>query len=125
MLLSVLTCALQTYWRSVTCLRFPAKRRLVSSPPCHNQNLIHRPGLPHAGDVGEELKDVTFDTTPIMSTYLLAYIVGEFESIEDKTQEGIQVRVFTTPGLKEEVGIPAAPPAEQVSYRQAQCLIQT
>lgn len=55
------------------------------------------------GGDGRPLKEVTFATTPIMSTYLLAYIVGEFESIEDKTAEGIAVRVFTVPGLVEEV----------------------
>lgn len=45
-------------------------------------------------------KVVSFAPTPIMSTYLLAFIVGEFEYIEDKTREGIQVRVFTTAGKK-------------------------
>ncbi len=43
---------------------------------------------------------VNFAPTPKMSTYLLAFIVGEFESIEGKTKDGILVRVFTTPGKK-------------------------
>jgi len=43
-------------------------------------------------------KVVSFSPTPIMSTYLLAFIAGEFESIEGKTKEGVQVRVFTTNG---------------------------
>ena len=33
-----------------------------------------------------------------MSTYLLAYIVGEFDYVEDHTQEGVKVRVYTPPG---------------------------
>src|SRR3989344_1076714 len=41
---------------------------------------------------------VEFAPTPKMSTYLLAFIAGEFEHIEAKTKEGITVRVFTTPG---------------------------
>lgn len=40
-------------------------------------------------------KLIEFAPTPKMSTYLLAFIVGEFESIEGK-----RVRVFTTPGKK-------------------------
>jgi puromycin-sensitive aminopeptidase len=45
-------------------------------------------------------KIVSFAMTPIMSTYLLAFIVGEFEYVEGKTKENVQVRVFTTPGKK-------------------------
>jgi puromycin-sensitive aminopeptidase len=43
---------------------------------------------------------VTFAPTPIMSTYLLAFIIGEFEYIEGKSKDGVQIRVFTTPGKK-------------------------
>lgn len=42
-------------------------------------------------------KLVEFAPTPKMSTYLLAFIVGEFEYIERK-----RVRVFTTPGKKKQ-----------------------
>lgn len=50
---------------------------------------------------------VSFDRTPIMSTYLLAWAVGDFEYIEaftDRRYNGKQlpVRVYTTRGLKEQ-----------------------
>ena len=36
-----------------------------------------------------ETKTVTFDRTPIMSTYLVAVVVGEFDYVESKTSDGI------------------------------------
>ncbi|KIV98469.1 uncharacterized protein PV09_09722 [Verruconis gallopava] len=53
------------------------------------------------------LKIVSFDTTPIMSTYLLAWAVGDFEYVEDFTKrkyngKNLPVRVYTTRGLEEQ-----------------------
>lgn len=44
------------------------------------------------------LKTVSFDETPLMSSYLLAMVVGNFEVVEDKTESGVVVRVFTPVG---------------------------
>ncbi|KAL4915575.1 peptidase family M1-domain-containing protein [Aspergillus aurantiobrunneus] len=54
-----------------------------------------------------ELKVVSFDTTPVMSTYLLAWAVGDFDYVEALTErkyqgKSIPVRVYTTKGLKEQ-----------------------
>lgn len=43
-------------------------------------------------------KIVTFAPTPKMSTYLLAFMAGDFEHIEKKTKTGVLVRVLTVPG---------------------------
>ncbi|PLN77093.1 putative aminopeptidase [Aspergillus taichungensis] len=53
------------------------------------------------------LKFVTFERTPVMSTYLLAWAVGDFEYVEAMTErkyqgKSIPVRVYTTKGLKEQ-----------------------
>ena len=41
---------------------------------------------------------VKFAPSPVMPTYLLAFIVGELEVIEGKTKDGVPVRVYSTPG---------------------------
>ncbi|KAF2840379.1 hypothetical protein M501DRAFT_1002726 [Patellaria atrata CBS 101060] len=53
------------------------------------------------------LQIVSFDRTPVMSTYLLAWAVGDFEYVEDFTRrkyngKSLPVRVYTTKGLKEQ-----------------------
>ena len=49
-----------------------------------------------------QCKIVKFATSPIMSTYLVAIVVGEFDYIEDKTEEDITVRVYSPLGKKEQ-----------------------
>ncbi|HXX92341.1 MAG TPA: M1 family metallopeptidase, partial [Planctomycetota bacterium] len=52
-------------------------------------------------DSGSARRRVRFAPSPVMPTYLLAFIVGEFESIQATTRDGVQVRVFSTPGRVE------------------------
>ncbi len=58
---------------------------------------------------GKQLKTVKFATSPRMSTYLLAFAVGEFEYIETTARpskpasaQPITVRVYTTKGESEQ-----------------------
>ena len=66
----------------------------------------------HAG--GYQL--VRFAPTPKMSTYLLAFISGEFEWVERKTREGVRVRVFVTPGKKRQAAFALATAARVLSF---------
>lgn len=43
-----------------------------------------------------------FEKTPIMSTYLLAFVIGPMEGVETMTPDGVRVRVYTMPGKKEQ-----------------------
>ena len=48
-------------------------------------------------------KTVRFDVTPKMSTYLVAFIVGQFDFVEKMTSDGkIKVRVYTPVGKKDQ-----------------------
>ena len=51
-------------------------------------------------DAAAKTKTVTFQTTPVMSTYLLALCVGEFDFIEADTPEGVTVRCWTPVGRR-------------------------
>ncbi|KAG6391170.1 hypothetical protein SASPL_148922 [Salvia splendens] len=44
------------------------------------------------------LKTIYFQESPIMSTYLVAVVVGMFDYVEDNTPEGINVRVYCQVG---------------------------
>ncbi|XP_050092219.1 puromycin-sensitive aminopeptidase [Anopheles aquasalis] len=48
------------------------------------------------------LRVLRFDRTPIMSTYLVAVVVGEYDYVEDTSADGVLVRVYTPVGKKEQ-----------------------
>jgi len=62
------------------------------------------------------LREVIFSPTPKMSTYLLAFIVGEFEHIETRIKEGTLVRVFVTPGKKHQAEFALECAAKTLSF---------
>lgn len=66
----------------------------------------HLTALSNMNVVAEERqggkKLVKFATTPIMSTYLIAFAVGEFEYIETTFGNNIPFRIYTTLGKKEQ-----------------------
>ncbi len=51
---------------------------------------------------GPGLKKVRFAPTPLMSTYLLAFMVGDLRFIEAKAADGTNVAVWTTPGKEDQ-----------------------
>ncbi|BFZ15413.1 hypothetical protein BsWGS_18452 [Bradybaena similaris] len=53
-------------------------------------------------DADGNLKEVTYATTPIMSTYLVAFVVGEYDYIEAHDEDNVLVRVYTPVGKTEQ-----------------------
>lgn len=57
------------------------------------------PVIEEKDDPGDSTKRVLrFATTPRMSTYALAFLIGEYEYIEKQSKTGVTVRVYTKPG---------------------------
>ena len=50
----------------------------------------------HSDDTS--LKVVKFARTPSMSTYLVAFVVGEFDFVEGKDSDGVTIKVYTAKG---------------------------
>ncbi|KAI9894861.1 MAG: hypothetical protein M1814_000081 [Vezdaea aestivalis] len=78
-------------------LELPEDQTALSNMPEKETKKSSKPGL----------KVVTFEKTPVMSTYLLAWAIGDFEYVEDFTKrqykgKNMPVRVYTTRGLKEQ-----------------------
>ncbi len=48
-------------------------------------------------DTSQEIRETTFETSPRMSPYLLAFVVGELHGKSAKTKSGVDVNVWATP----------------------------
>ena len=81
------------------------KRRTGTSPTLYTicfctlilfffQNVIEE--TDHTKDTS--LKVVKYASTPVMSTYLVAFVVGEFDFVEGKDTDGVTIRVYTQKG---------------------------
>lgn len=46
-------------------------------------------------DIDETWRKTQFNTTPIMSTYILAFVVSDFEFVSTTGPNGLKIRVWT------------------------------
>ena len=64
---------------------------------------VFQPVISETEDASDSsLKVVKYQRSPIMSTYLLAFIVGEYDYVEGKDADGVLIRVYTPVGKKEQ-----------------------
>ncbi|XP_025091662.1 puromycin-sensitive aminopeptidase-like isoform X2 [Pomacea canaliculata] len=71
----------------------PKERVALSNMPVKQEK-------PWEGD--SSLKEVIFERTPVMSTYLVAFVVGEYDFVEAVDANGVKVRVYTPPQKQEQ-----------------------
>jgi puromycin-sensitive aminopeptidase len=86
--------------RAFPCFDEPALKSTFEVTLVVRQGLTAISNMPVAAEEPAEggRRRIRYAKSPVMPTYLLAFIVGEFESIESKTKDGVPVRVFATPG---------------------------
>jgi len=75
---------------------FKAKFKLTLEVPAELVALSNMPVVKET--VHGPLKTVYYEESPLMSTYLVAIVVGLFDYIESSTLEGTKVRVYTQVG---------------------------
>lgn len=70
----------------------PKKLRAISNMPVKSEEEY---------SANKEWKVTKFERTPIMSTYLVAYVVGEYDYLETHDSNGVHMKVYTPLGKKE------------------------
>lgn len=80
----------------------PAGETVLANTPVKNQKQYASQGggqtaaPAKAGTTTPEFLATTFETTPRMSTYLLAFTTGEMHGVEGKTKDGVLVRSWAS-----------------------------
>lgn len=79
-----------------------AKFKATLTVPRHLTALSNMPAVSTELISGSALQKISYEISPIMPTYLLAFVVADLECVEAKDKNGVTIRVWTTPGKKEQ-----------------------
>ena len=86
--------------RCFPCFDEPARKAVFGFTMVLPSDLTVFSNMPEKESItlSKSKKQVSFLDTPKMSTYLLAFCVGEFDCVQAQTQNGVLVKVYTPPG---------------------------
>jgi len=87
--------------RAFPCIDEPNEKAKFSVTLVGDKNLTYLSNMDIKEEhvISEGKKEVIFNTTPDMSTYLVAFIVGDLRYVESEYKFGdVPVKVYTTPG---------------------------
>lgn len=84
------------------CIDEPAAKAIFNLSLTTENNVTVIANTPVKNQTEAESRLTTiFEPTPIMSTYLLAWVIGKLDYLEAKTKAGVLVRTYATPGKAE------------------------
>lgn len=85
------------------CIDEPEAKATFDVTLSTEQNVVVLGNMPVKDQrVENDLLVTTFDTTPRMSSYLLAWVVGELQKKSAKTKSGVEVNIYATPAQASE-----------------------
>jgi len=89
--------------RAFPCWDEPSVKATFSVTMIVDQHLTALSNMPEVATVhlAAGKKKVSFAISPKMSTYLLAFCVGEFDMVGATTKNGVAIRIFSPPGRAE------------------------
>ncbi|KAL5144734.1 Aminopeptidase M1 [Glycine soja] len=83
-------------WDEPSCKILQASFKITLDVP---SELVALSNMPIVEEITDgNLKTVSYQESPIMSTYLVAVVVGLFDYVEDHTSDGVKVRVYCQVG---------------------------
>ena len=90
--------------RAFPCWDEPERKATFDVTLIIPQDLVAISNMPVISETltGDGCTKVVFNTSPIMSTYLLAFIVGDLACIQKKSQSGTIMRIWTTKGKEDQ-----------------------
>ncbi|XP_014243033.1 puromycin-sensitive aminopeptidase [Cimex lectularius] len=89
--------------RCFPCWDEPAIKSVFDITVSAPKDKVALSNMPMASEQMEgDQRVVKFLQTPVMSTYLVAVVVGDFDHVEDTSEDGVLVRVYTPVGVKEQ-----------------------
>ena len=90
--------------RALPCWDEPAAKatfQVTLNVPEEMEAVSNTPIIQETRD-GNGLKTLRYDTTPVMSTYLLAFVIGDLTHIEKEAADGTRIGVWMTRGKEEQ-----------------------
>tara|TARA_Y100000590_G_scaffold470731_1_gene668917 strand:+ start:3897 stop:6521 length:2625 start_codon:yes stop_codon:yes gene_type:complete len=82
---------------------FKSKFKIKLIIPSHLEAISNMP-IEEIKHIDPSNKYVSFAESPIMSTYLIAFVIGNLVSIQKKSTHGTMIRIWATPDKKDQCG---------------------
>ena len=104
--------------RAFPCWDEPARKAVFDVTLVFDDSLQAVSNTPIVGENSPApgLKSVRFGETPVMSTYLLAFVIGDLVSVHEDAADGTTIGVWTTRGKEEQAGFALDTSVKLLSY---------